>query len=130
MTILRCIQFKVIISRFFEQVIEVLCRMDKIFQNSFFNYFLADQLTQAVRIAKNSASKKLVFVERNHNTIFTDATVDVDRTTVHMRRMQPGGGLKSVSLNIMPFESQFLQIEKIFLYQTEHFQDLFHLMLF
>ena len=60
-------------------------------------FVLAEQMTQAVKIAKKSASKRLMFVEKfDNSTLFTDSTVDVDRTTVHMRRMHHGGGLKSV----------------------------------
>jgi len=59
-----------------------------------YGFARAEQLTQAVRIAKASAAKKLMFVERhNDSTIFTDSTVDVDRTTVHLRRTKPGAGI-------------------------------------
>ena len=54
----------------------------------------ADQAKQAVQMAKAVAANRLVYVERFNTSIFTDQSVDVDRTTVHMRRMHPGGGLK------------------------------------
>ena len=57
----------------------------------------AEQMTQAVKIAKKHASKRLMYVEKfDNSTIFFDSSMDEDRTTVHMRRMHHGGGLKWV----------------------------------
>lgn len=59
-----------------------------------FGFARAELMTQAVRKAKAVASKRLIHVERNNDSsIYTDSTVDVDRTTVHMRRGTAGNGL-------------------------------------